>query len=98
LHFCRGTRAKAGRVPLFCTRKGVKVKCQLCDKSAKGLTVLRIYTSEGIRVCEECYQAVENHRRQPYSKVMERLAMAEAGYRANRKRARLAKSAKEMTP
>ena len=53
------------------------------------MVVLRVYTSEGIQVCGECYQAVDRHRHQPYSRVMERLAMAEAGYQANRKRARL---------
>jgi ribosome-binding protein aMBF1 (putative translation factor) len=65
------------------------VKCQLCHKDATGLVVLRVYTSEGIHVCGECYQAVDRHRHQPYSRVMERLAMAEAGYQANRKQARL---------
>jgi ribosome-binding protein aMBF1 (putative translation factor) len=66
------------------------MKCQLCHKDATGL-VVRVYTSEGIQVCGECYQAVDRHRHrhQPYSRVMERLAMAEAGYQANRKRARL---------
>ena len=67
----------------------MNVNCQLCDKDTAGLVVLRVYTSEGIQVCGECYQAVESHRHQPYSRVMERLAMAEAGYQANRKRARL---------
>lgn len=64
------------------------MKCQLCGQETTGLVVIRVYTSEGIEVCRECYQAVERHRHQPYSRVMERLAMAEAGYRANRKRAR----------
>ncbi len=65
------------------------MKCRLCHQDTTGLIVLRFYTSEGIQVCETCYQAVESHRHQPYSRVMERLAMAEAGYKANRKRARL---------
>ena len=65
------------------------MKCQLCQQETSGLVVLRVYTSEGIGVCTYCYQAVESHRHQPYSRVMERLAMAEAGYRANRKRDRL---------
>ena len=65
------------------------MKCQLCQQEATSLVVLRVYTSEGIGVCQECYQAVERHRHQPYSRVMEKLALAEAGYRANRKRARL---------
>jgi hypothetical protein len=65
------------------------MKCRLCQQDAPALIVLRFYTREGIRVCEQCYQSVDRHRHQPYSQVMERLAMAEAGYRANRKRAKL---------
>jgi ribosome-binding protein aMBF1 (putative translation factor) len=76
-------------------QKGVNVKCQLCHNDTTGLAVLRVYTSEGIQVCGECYQTVESHRRHPYSKVMERLAMAEAGYRVNRKQARLTRSARK---
>lgn len=71
------------------------MKCQLCHHSTTGLVVLRVYTSDGIEVCGECCQAVESHRHQPYSKVMERVAMAEAGYQANRKRARLTRLARE---
>ena len=56
------------------------MKCQLCHQSAAGLMVLRVYTSKGIQVCGECYQAVESCRHKPYSKVMERLAMAELLY------------------
>jgi len=64
------------------------MKCQLCHQDTTGLIVLRFYTREGVRVCEKCYQAIDSHRHQPYSQVMERLAIAEAGYRANRKQAR----------
>jgi ribosome-binding protein aMBF1 (putative translation factor) len=68
------------------------VKCQLCRQDAPGLIRLRVYTPTGIQVCEECYQAVNSHRHKPYSKVMDKLAMAEAGYQANRKLARLGRS------
>ncbi len=89
LRFCRGTRSKAWDGYLFfVTRKGVAMKCQLCHQNTTGLIVLRVYTSEGIQVRGECYQAIERHRHQPYSKVMEKLAMAEAGYHINRKRRR----------
>jgi len=67
------------------------VKCKLCQQSTTGLIVLRFYSPKGVKVCGECYKSVESHRHHPYSKVMERLAMAETGYRANRKHARLTK-------
>ena len=66
-----------------------KVNCGLCHRDVPGLIYLKVYTSKGIKVCEGCYKDVNNHRNQPYSKVMERLAMVEAGYHANRKRAKL---------
>ena len=80
--------------PFFVARKGEMVKCQLCQQSTTGLIVLRFYTPKGVKVCGKCYQAVESHCHQPYSQVMDRLAMAEAGYRANRKQARLREEAK----
>ena len=65
------------------------MKCQLCQRDTPGLMHLRFYTREGIKICDGCYQAIDSHRHKPYSKVMDRLAMAEAGYQANRKEARL---------
>ncbi|MFO7774129.1 MAG: hypothetical protein R6U93_04775 [Dehalococcoidia bacterium] len=62
--------------------------CEYCGASVPGLIRLRVYTPDGIRVCEGCYQAIDRHRRKPYSKVMDKLAMLEAGYHVNRKLAR----------
>lgn len=90
LFFCRGVfLPRAGWEYPFCVGKGVKVKCQLCHQDAPVLIRLCFYTREGIQVCEDCYQAVNSRRHKPYSKLMDRLAMAEAGYHANRKLARL---------
>ena len=66
-------------------RKGDKVKCKFCEHHAPALTILRIYTPQGIKVCEECYRTIDANRRKPYSKVMDRLALIEAGYHVNRK-------------
>jgi len=36
-------------------------------------------------VCEDCRELIDKHRYQPYSGVMERMAMLETGYHLNRK-------------
>ena len=64
------------------------MKCEFCHRNAPGLIRLRVYTSLGIEVCGECYETIDSHRYKPYSKVMEKLAMVEAGYHVNRKLAR----------
>jgi ribosomal protein L37AE/L43A len=64
------------------------MKCQFCEQDAPGLTKLRLYTPQGIWVCEECYKAIDSHRQKPYSKIMATLALVEAGYPVNRKLAR----------
>jgi len=67
------------------------MKCELCGHHAAGLICLRVYTSEGIKVCDDCYRAIDSHQHKPYSKVMDRLAMVEAGYQVNRKLAKIRK-------
>ena len=64
------------------------MKCPLCGKETKALVCYRCYTSEGVMVCPGCRDQAEQHKSKPYSKVMDRLAVFEAGYRINRKRAR----------
>jgi len=66
-------------------KKGEKVKCDFCRQDASGLINLRVYTRQGIQVCEKCYKAIDSHRHKPYSKVMDKLALVEAGYQVNRK-------------
>jgi len=68
------------------------MECELCHRSASGLIRLRVYTSRGIQVCEECYKAVDSNRNKPYSKVMDKVALVEAGYYVNRKVATLIRS------
>ena len=62
--------------------------CRLCKGRVPSLTRVSIFTPEGIWVCSQCYELFITNRYKPYSKVMDRLALAEAGYYANRKRAR----------
>ena len=64
------------------------MKCQLCGQDAPGLIKLRLYTPQGIWVCEECYKVIDSRRHKPYSKIMDKLALIEAGYLVNRKLAR----------
>ena len=61
------------------------MECELCHRNALGLIRLRVYTQEGIQVCEACYKAIDSNRHEPYSKIMDKLAIAEAGYYVNRK-------------
>jgi ribosome-binding protein aMBF1 (putative translation factor) len=68
------------------------MECELCHRNASGLIHLRVYTPQGIQVCEACYQAVDSNRNKPYSKIMDKLAIAEAGYYVNRKVATLTRS------
>ena len=68
------------------------MKCEFCGHDAPALITLQVYTRRGIRVCEECYRMIDSHRRKPYSKVMDKLALVEAGYHVNRKLATLARS------
>jgi ribosome-binding protein aMBF1 (putative translation factor) len=73
-------------------RKGDNVKCEFCRHEAPGLIILRVYTGHGIKVCAECYGTIDSHRHKPYSKVMDKLALLEAGHYVNRKMATLAKT------
>jgi len=83
-----------GRDTLFCvvrtktTGKGDNMKCEFCHCHAPALINLRVYTRQGIQVCERCYKVIDSHRHKPYSKVMGKLALVEAGYQVNRKLAR----------
>ena len=73
-------------------RRELNVECEFCHHDAPGLIHLRVYTSRGIQICEGCYKAIDSQRHKPYSKVMEKLAVVEAGYHANRKLATLIRS------
>jgi ribosome-binding protein aMBF1 (putative translation factor) len=62
--------------------------CDFCGEEAPGL--IRVSRFGGrVTVCRRCYQLIDSKRRQPYSKVMDKLAMLEAGYHVNRKLARV---------
>ena len=64
------------------------MKCELCDHHAQLLTPVSTFTTHGIRVCENCERLIHAHKTKPFSKVMDRVALAEAGYYINRKRER----------
>ena len=64
------------------------MKCQFCHSDVAGLARVSIY-GEGIWVCDNCHKVIDQHRCHPYSKVMEKVAMLEAGYHVNRKLARI---------
>jgi len=64
--------------------------CEFCGGRVSGRIKVSTY-SNGIWVGGECgcYELIQKYRNKPYSKVMDKLAMVEAGYYANRKVARL---------
>jgi ribosome-binding protein aMBF1 (putative translation factor) len=64
------------------------MKCEFCERDAPALITLRVYTRQGIKVCEECYRIIDSHRHKPYSKIIDKLAIAEASYYVNRKLAK----------
>ena len=74
-------------MPLFLSAwgKGKNMKCGLCQGKTEAIIMLRHYSREGIGVCRQCYDHVELNKGKPYSRVIERLAVAEAGYYINRK-------------
>jgi Zn-finger protein len=67
------------------------MQCEFGNHSAPSLIHLWFYTTTGIWVCAECYELINSHHYQPYSKVMDKLARVEAGYQVNRKLAELAR-------
>jgi hypothetical protein len=64
------------------------MQCDICHQPASGLIYLRLYTPKGIKVCEACYNAIDRNRHKPYSRIMDEVAIAEAGWYVNRKLAR----------
>ena len=68
------------------------MECELCRRNASALINLRVYTRQGIQVCEACYREIDSNRHKPYSKIMDKLAVVEAGYYVNRKVATLTRS------
>ena len=64
------------------------MECQFCHCDVSGLAKVSTY-GEGIWVCDDCYKLIDEHRHQPYSQVLDKVAMFEAGYHANRKLAKI---------
>ncbi|MFO7996045.1 MAG: hypothetical protein R6U93_02690 [Dehalococcoidia bacterium] len=58
---------------------------EFCHARASEPDTLASVHHKGIRVCETCYEAIDANRHEPYSKIVGRLAIAEAGYYVNRK-------------
>jgi hypothetical protein len=61
--------------------------CQLCNQIVSGIVFTKVYGlhSNGVACCVPCYNAIQQAKLHPYSQVMERMAMLETGYHANRK-------------
>ena len=64
------------------------MNCQLCNRPAQFLTPVATYTAQGLRVCSDCETLIRRYKAKPYSKLMDAVAQAEAGYYINRKRER----------
>jgi uncharacterized CHY-type Zn-finger protein len=61
------------------------MRCDLWHQPASGLICLRLYTPKGIKVCEACHNTIDHNRRKPYSKIIDKVAIAEVGWYVNRK-------------
>jgi ribosome-binding protein aMBF1 (putative translation factor) len=63
--------------------------CELCGGKVAGRIRVSTYGS-GIWVGVECgcYELIQANQHKPYSKVMDKVAIIETGYYANRKTAR----------
>ena len=61
--------------------------CQFCGYEVYGAVFLRHFTHHGpgVKVCHVCYATIQTHKQHPYSQVMQRFAILEAGYPINRK-------------
>ena len=64
------------------------MKCDFCGQSVTGRVRVSKYGT-GIWVCGTCYELIQKNYHKPYSKVMDKLAMVEAGYHVNHKLARI---------
>jgi len=69
-------------------KEGGRINCQFRRRFTPSLARLCVCTVEVICVCQECYETIESHRHKPYSKIMGKAALIEAGYLVNRKLAR----------
>lgn len=67
------------------------MKCELCRTNQASVSK-SYFTSTPLYLCQSCYQAAEAKKHQPYSKVMESIAIAGSGYRINAKFARLGRA------
>ena len=67
------------------------MECHFCGKDVPRLMKKSTF-GKGIWVFAECYALIDHHRCQPYSQVMERVAMLKCGYHVNRKLAKLMSS------
>jgi len=63
------------------------MRCQFCDHDVPNLVRVSSY-GKGIWVCGNCFEMIQAHSHKPYSKVMDKVALLEAGYHVNRKLAR----------
>ena len=64
------------------------MKCELCHHHTQLPTPVSTFTAHGLRVCDDCERLIHAHKAKPFSKVMDAVALAEAGYYINRKVAR----------
>jgi ribosomal protein L37AE/L43A len=72
------------------------MQCEFGGHDVPSLIHLWVYTDTGIWVCADCYKVIDSHRYKPCSKVMDKLALVEAGYQVNRKLAKLARLRRRM--
>jgi ribosomal protein L37AE/L43A len=64
------------------------MECQFCHRETTTRIKKSVY-SEGIWVCPDCRELIDKRLYQPYSQVIDKVAVLETGYYVNRKLARI---------
>jgi ribosome-binding protein aMBF1 (putative translation factor) len=62
--------------------------CEFCGQTVQGRVLFELYGGH-LWVCQSCYEALRTSRSKPYSRAMDKFAIAACGYYANRKMARM---------
>ena len=65
--------------------------CPICKQAKNGLINTKVY-GDGLFICVDCNIQIRANKGRHYSKIMERYALLETGYHANRKLASSIKS------
>lgn len=67
------------------------ITCSVCQQEVPAAIYTRTYSKQGILACKDCYNQIQKSKANPYSKLMDKIAILETGYHLNRKQASIRK-------